>query len=852
MRSNIIFTLKQSTTAIALVTAMALPSIASAQDDSRVIEEIVVTSTKRQTTLQDTPVAVSVIGQDVIEKANIHDIKDLGLMVPSLRVNQLQNSVNTNFIIRGFGNGANNAGIEPSVGVFIDGVYRSRSAARMGDLPKLERVEVLRGPQSTLFGKNASAGVVSVVTAKPSFEKEGYIDLGYGNHNSFQGKAYYTGGISDTVAVSLGGGFHQRDGYVETLAGIDPLNDRNRWNMRGQILFTPNDNTTVRVIGDYSTLDETCCAVTHFQTEGAAGAIYALGGQTSDANNPFARQAFQNKNSENTVDDYGFSLHIDHDFGNVALTSITATRKTDSFQNTDVDFSSALLLDHTQDIIDIKTFTQELRLESTGDNKIDWMVGGFYFNEDVSQDSELAYGDQLRPYMDILIGDATVLAGFEGLFGHAPGTFFAGDVSMQEAFTQDNESYSLYGTVDVHLTDRLTITGGLNYTKDKKTVTGSTINNDEFSNIDLTNDLTLFGVPLPTVMFGAAFLENTGLEATPANIAFIEGVAPGTSAAITAGVAAGIAALEPLQFQPQFLAFPNAVENGLSDDDKVTWNIRASFEVNDDLHLYTSVSTGFKSTSWNLSRDSRPFFDDAAALSAAGLLPGNYKVDSGRNFTTRFAGPENSTVYEIGLKARFDRGNLNVAIFDQTIEGFQSNTFLGTGFGLANAGEQSTKGIEFDATFRPVDSLTLTVAGIYLDPLYDSFVGGVDGITDLTGTKPSGIPSYAMSVSATYDHEFESGTTGFIRGDWQYESRVQTNEGISFVVGAEQPFRTISTVNISGGIQLENGLQFQVWARNLFDDTYITTTFPGVAQQGVISGYLNTPRMFGANIRKSF
>ena len=147
------------------------------------IEEIVVTSSKRQTTLQDTPIAVSVISATDLKESQIQDIKDLQFLVPSLRVTQLQSSGNTNFLIRGFGNGANNAGIEPSVGVFIDGVYRSRSASALSDLPNLERIEVLRGPQSTLFGKNASAGVISVITAKPDLdETTGSMSLTVGEY----------------------------------------------------------------------------------------------------------------------------------------------------------------------------------------------------------------------------------------------------------------------------------------------------------------------------------------------------------------------------------------------------------------------------------------------------------------------------------------------------------------------------------------------------------------------------------------------------------------------------------------------------------------------------------------------
>ncbi|MGC4090186.1 MAG: TonB-dependent receptor [Polyangiaceae bacterium] len=132
--------------------------------------EIVVTATKREQTLQDVPVAVTVTTAATIERAKIRDLKDLGAVVPSLRVGERQNSANTNFFIRGFGNGANNAGIEPSVGVFIDGVYRSRTASQISDLPDIERIEVLRGPQSTLFGKNASAGVISIITKKPQVQ----------------------------------------------------------------------------------------------------------------------------------------------------------------------------------------------------------------------------------------------------------------------------------------------------------------------------------------------------------------------------------------------------------------------------------------------------------------------------------------------------------------------------------------------------------------------------------------------------------------------------------------------------------------------------------------------------------
>ena len=216
----------------ALMTGFVGPAFAQdAADDegARTLQTVTVTATKREQTLQDVPVAVSVVGDEVIEKAEIQDLGDLQSIVPSLRVGQLQSSANTNFIIRGFGNGANNAGIEPSVGVFVDGVYRSRSAAQIADLPNLQRVEVLRGPQSTLFGKNASAGVISIVTRAPQYEQSGSIEGSVGNFNAYRLKGDITGPLSDTVAYSLSGNYNSRDGYADDLNLGSDVNQRNRW-----------------------------------------------------------------------------------------------------------------------------------------------------------------------------------------------------------------------------------------------------------------------------------------------------------------------------------------------------------------------------------------------------------------------------------------------------------------------------------------------------------------------------------------------------------------------------------------------------------------------------------------------
>ncbi|GIX20565.1 MAG: hypothetical protein KatS3mg120_2241 [Erythrobacter sp.] len=245
--------------------ALAAPGVALAQDQADAVEApepdnvIIVTASKREQTLQETPIAVSVTSGEVLEQAQIRDVLDLQTVVPSLRVSQLQTSSATTFIIRGFGNGDNNFGIEPSVGVFIDGVFRSRSASALSDLNMVQRVEVLNGPQSTLFGKNASAGVISVVTKEPQYNWGGMVEAVYGNFNQFFLRGEITGPLAENVAFSLDGTYQRRDGIGRIVNLDEEINDRNRWSARGQLLIEPTADVKIRIIADYNKIDEICC-----------------------------------------------------------------------------------------------------------------------------------------------------------------------------------------------------------------------------------------------------------------------------------------------------------------------------------------------------------------------------------------------------------------------------------------------------------------------------------------------------------------------------------------------------------------------------------------------------------------
>jgi iron complex outermembrane recepter protein len=783
---------------------------------------------------------------DVLEQAQIRDVLDLQTVTPSLRVSQLQSASATTFIIRGFGNGDNNFGIEPSVGVFIDGVFRSRSAAALSDLNMISRIEVLNGPQSTLFGKNASAGVISVVTKEPQYEFGGQVEASYGNYNAMVLRGEITGPIAENIAFSLDGSYNKRDGYARIVNLDTDLSDRNRWSARGQLLIEPTPDFKIRAIADYGSIDEVCCQVSTLVAGPSAPAVVAVGGNLDT--NFFSYNTYLSQAPRNTVDNYGGSIQADWSTGPLTVTSITAYRELKNFLDQDVDFTSANVVSETRDQ-KVNTFTQELRLTSDFDGPINFLLGGFYFDESISQDSKLTTGDDTRAFFSLLAGNPLVFNGVESALGLPQGSIFSQGLLTAEQFSMDNTAWSVFGTVDFEPVEGLVLTGGFNYTDDKKDFALSQQSFDELSNINLVDAFI-------TLASGGTVTNRAQFQALPtAN-------QQGLLALATNPAANPLLGLTPFQFQPPFLNLPNAVEPGRTNDDKFTYLLRAAYEVSPEINIYASYATGFKASSINLSRDSRPAFGDyipgpgrssfaapASPVTNAGLGVANLGTGS------RFAGPENAEVYEVGFKGQWDGFGFNLALFDQTIKGFQSFLFTGTGFQLNNAGQQSVRGFEIDSTIRPSDNLVFTFAATHLDPKFDSFTESPVG--NLTGLRPGGIPAWSLATSATHTLEFgDSGNKLVTRIDYSHESNVAINNGLptfNAALGNTRIFRReVNLVNASAIVQLDSGLEVGLWARNLLDDQYIITVFDGVAQAGTVSGYPSQPRTWGGLVRFKF
>ena len=307
------------------------------------IEEIVVTSTKKNTTLQETPVSVSVIQMEDIERLAISDILDLQGSVPSLQINQTQFAAQNTFQIRGFGNGANNPGVEPSVAISIDGVMISRNQSAINDLISVERVEVIKGPQSTLFGKNAIAGVINITTALPESDFGGKFQITAGEYSLSKIGGTVTGPISENTSFRLSASSHKRDGYTKNLELGTEINDRDRYAIRAQLLSELSENLTVRIIVDKDEAEEVCCttaALLNGAVTIGADALLAPG-KTTIINpvNTFGYQTYLNFDPAGTIENQGISLHVDYDLGFANLSSITAYRESEQDVNGDVDFS---------------------------------------------------------------------------------------------------------------------------------------------------------------------------------------------------------------------------------------------------------------------------------------------------------------------------------------------------------------------------------------------------------------------------------------------------------------------------------------------------------------------------------
>ena len=419
------------------VWAQNAPDPSAAPKDADVV---IVTAQKREQSLQDVPIAITVISGAQLAAQNLNSATELRFIVPSIQFSDSANLRGEGFAIRGVGTNTFADGVEQTVGVAVDGVVLGRSGMGAADLLDIARIEVLRGPQGMLFGKNASAGLISITTNKPSDRLEGSLRASYAAENEIKLEGMFNAPLGDKAAFRIAAGRTTRDGYILNVANGQKLNDRNEWGARAKLSLTPTDGFSVMLSADYTNRDSLCCAWT-IRSIGATSPLpFFLGtsikaGPQNESTN--VRGAFVQ-----ATEGYGFSGEVNWELANVNLTALTAYRKWEQSDNNDPDLTPLNILDINSGGNDLEMFSQEFRMASLAGAKLDWTVGVFYSTQSLANTSVQAgtLGAPLPP--GLLIG-------------------------RQVATQLDNTSLALFGQATWHATERLQVVAGARATKDK-------------------------------------------------------------------------------------------------------------------------------------------------------------------------------------------------------------------------------------------------------------------------------------------------------------------------------------------------------------------------------------------------
>ncbi|GGI82781.1 TonB-dependent receptor [Polymorphobacter multimanifer] len=891
------------------VTAASAQAVAQADEPSA--SEISGTATRRAQLLSDVPIAVSAVSMDQMRNSGATDIRQLNQLAPSLLVSSTGSEANGSARVRGVGTVGDNPGLESSVAVFIDGVYRSRSGIGLNELGELERIEVLRGPQGTLFGRNASAGLINVITAKPSFTPGGIAQIDYGNFNFWRLSASLTSPIiGDKLAGRIDGVYVKRNGFLTDQISGDTINDRDRIFVRGQLLFTPTSDLSVRLIGDYSYRDESCCAASYnpvrawndpTRTGEAANTnpdgafqeipnpildvLQSLGGRINQR--PFDRIASvtPGRGFRNTTRDWGVSGELNWAFGDFNLTSITAYRGYKAGGAGDLDYNNVDILYRADDGTSFRefgTFTQELRLQaSLFDDTLDVLIGGFYSNEKLNVSDNIKFGTQYGAFASCRLltllspsaalrnpaapgclsptGAATVV----GAFGPAAGGILIDGLNRLSTvnnvgdngsrYRQVSENFAIFTHNVWNITDTLALTGGLRWTSERKD-------------------------------FSARF--NSNNTACVAQQNAFSPFLPGGAAAFPAALQGFTQAVVNLTCQGNSSAALNALGT-LEDtrrENEFTGTTVLSWKPTEDWLVYGSYSRGYKSGGFNLDRSALglPIFapTDPRNVVTAGLSGSTVQAIPFGTRNLQFD-QEINNAFELGLKFSSRQFTMNVAAFRQEFRNFQLNTFNGSVFLVQTVngcktdlagGDRDTspitggcaadqvkpglvsQGFEVETTMSPTRDLMVTAGFTLADTKFArNLVGNQNGsaldpaLFLLPGQQISNSPLYVVTGSFGWTPEIgTSGLSALMYTDFRYSSAYNTGSDL-FLEKEQQGFIVVNArIGLRGPAE-RWALEF--WAQNLLNTNFDQVAFNAPFQGG---GSLANTQRFGATSNQLF
>jgi len=811
-----------------------------------VLEEVVVVAQKREQSLQDVPIAVTAFSGHQLQEAAVQDIFDIQNNTPSLRVEQGTGNGATSFKIRGVGTSSYNASLESSVGLYVDGVYRARQGAMIGDMIDMGSVEVLRGPQGTLFGKNTASGAILFNTKAPDHEQDAFVSVTAGNYDTLNASAAGNLSLIDEVLALRGTVYSsQRNGYVDVPNLGEELHDKERWGGRLQALYTPTDTLSVRVIADYAEIDEQCCAGIQMLDNieaygrtnpdgspvlGSDNIIAAMGGTTARGDQTDSYETYADFLPTSYSEDSGLSMEVNWDFNDFAtLTSVTGYRRFDSEGTRDNDFTDLDLLTGTSEE-ELEAFSQEFRVTYSGD-RINAVVGAYYFDQEIDTESVLGIGSSFDSFASQVDGYDALMGGVQtvsDILGAnvvlPPDEGFPSGLQSINSGEQEQTSWAIFAQGEYNPTDSVILTVGLRYTDEEKDLYSTFTESLHGAAWTQPPQTDLARAEADLLALDAGDFSPLGDPATIANFNTMANAGWLTSAFTATS--------------------PRDTIDATLDDEQFTGSIKLSGWVTDDALVYASYVTGYKSGGTNTAR------------LPAGIDP-LYDAETPESF-------------EAGLKSEFPEQalRLNAAAYYTTVDDFQADAFNGTSFVLSNAGELETYGLEAEVFWQPTIETTVTLAYAYTSAEYknyesgqcwiatpwqtgrqDSGVGSTEGVCERTGDRLIATPDHLATLGVRRDFTMSDNVDGSIYGEYTYITDMIQGDNADPLKERDN----YGLLNLRATLSfVSHDIDVIAWSRNVLDEDYVGTILDTTLQEGKLTAIVGAPRTYGLTVTKFF
>jgi iron complex outermembrane receptor protein len=819
---------------------VALTFAQSDEDENIMLEEVMVTARKRQESLMEAPLSVTAYKGELMTNEGISNLEQLSAKIPSLQIGRATQV--SSIYIRGIGSGINRA-FEQSVGMYIDGVYQPRSRQFTQSMLDLKQIEVLRGPQSTLFGKNTIAGAIKVETATtmPGDDFNGYAMLSHEwDVNTNRATVILGGSPTENLGLRLAARYQESDGYLfnhvtnrEESAVEDSIVRLSlAWQPTENLMVTAKASNTdmdrqgidvVTPVVDSSILNNFFAGDSQLGLTAVMGTIAALAvpGYTASANgyeyDTWSANPRYNDGDFETTKSTAASLRLDWNLGNYTLTSLTGYSDFEFYQSHDTDFHGGnVAFNIDQEEMDL--FSQEFRVASNLDGRFNFIAGAYYEKQDMVGDAipwldgslggvfgtlpAAAFVPGLPP--SLTLADLGINSIWNGAL-LAPGSPLAGteitDVWRHAHNIQDTTTKALFAEASIALTEDLTLEVGVRYSKDTKKV-------------HKTGDQ---GIGDPENSVTTRYPDNSvNPDVNPLEVAL--------NTAIWAGLLA---------------TFPHD-QNLVRNETHTDPSVRLLWQATDNTMSYLSWSQGYKSGGFNASADT------AAPDGSPG--PGTEFED------------EEADAWELGVKttAWDGRARVSAALFQTEVSNLQVTSFAGLQFIVGNAAAMTVRGLEAEAQLALTRYLELGGSLAYLDHKFDSYPGApatidqqAEGQTaqDLSGQRGAFAPEWSGHFYADYHRQ--------VFGNWQFSGRLSLSYKDDFFTNGDNDYASLQEAytKFDASFALVSPNQhweLAVFGRNLTDEATITATLPAPLSGGIRGSYIEEPRVIGAQVRYNF